>query len=144
MKSFIILPVILLSACTSIQVKPLDSSLAVSKICIEKNEKVIVPEFLEIVRNGIDKHGIASEVFDSKAPSSCGVVLTYTALQKWDFVTFLSHAEVWLRDQNGKQIGYAEYHLTGGGGFDFSKWASTESKMNPVIDQLLAGYGPVK
>ncbi|WP_064037017.1 Sbal_3080 family lipoprotein [Methylomonas methanica] len=140
----VFLSVVSLAACTSIQVKPLDSSLAVSKICIEKNEKVIVSDFLEIVRSGIDKHGIATEVFDSKASASCGVVLTYTALQKWDFVTFLSHAELWLRDQNGKQIGYAEYHLTGGGGFDFSKWASTESKMNPVIDQLLAGYGLVK
>ena len=129
-----------LTACTSVQVKPLDSSLVVSKVCIEENEKVIVPQFLEIVRSGFDRHGIASEVFPSKPPASCGVVLTYTALRKWDFVPFLSHAELWLRDQNGKQVGYAEYHLTGGGGFDFSKWASTESKMNPVIDQLLSGY----
>jgi hypothetical protein len=50
-----------LTACTSVQVKPLDTSLVVSKICIEENEKVIVPQFLEIVRSGFDRHGIASE-----------------------------------------------------------------------------------
>ena len=133
------LSVLFLTGCTSVQVRPLDSSLAVSKICIEENEKVIVPHFLEIIRSGFDRHQIASDVF-LKPPVSCGVVLTYTALRKWDFVPFLSHAELWLRDKDGKQVGYAEYHLTGGGGFDFSKWASTESKMNPVIDELLAGY----
>lgn len=131
---------ILLTACTSIQVKPLDGSLSISRICIEKNEKVIVPQFLEIVRAGFVRHGIATELYESKPPESCTVILTYTALRKWDFVTYLSHAELWLRDQNGKQLAYAEYHLDGGGGFDFSKWDSTEAKMNPVIDQLLSGY----
>ena len=133
------LSVLFLTGCTSVQVSPLDSSLAVSKICIEENEKVIVPQFLEIIRSGFDRHGIASDVF-LRPPASCGVVLTYTALRKWDFVPFLSHAELWLRDKDGKQVGYAAYHLTGGGGFDFSKWASTESKMDPVIDELLVGY----
>jgi hypothetical protein len=143
MNYLISLPALLaffLAACTSVQVRPLEPKLSVSKICIEENEKVIVPQFLEIVRSGFDRHGISTEVFTSTPPTSCSVVLTYTALRHWDFVPFLSHAELWLRDQKGKQVGYAEYHLTGGGGLDFSKWASTESKMNPVIDQLLSGY----
>jgi hypothetical protein len=36
------------------------------------------------------------------------------------------------------QIGFAEYHLNGKGGYDFGKWRGTKSKMDPVIDQLLA------
>ncbi|MEN8260627.1 MAG: Sbal_3080 family lipoprotein [Pseudomonadota bacterium] len=132
--------VMFLSGCTSVNVKPLDSSLAITKVCIEKNEKVIVPQFMDILRAGFDRHGLATEVFPSKPPVTCQVVLTYTALRSWDFTPYLSHAELWLRDSNGRQIAYAEYHLKGKGGFALNKWASTKSKMDPVIDELLAEY----
>ena len=132
--------VVFLVGCTSVQVKPLDSSLAISKVCIEKNEKVIVPQFLEILKSGFDRHGISTEIFHGKAPDECEIVCTYTALRSWDFTPYLSHAELWLRDQNGKLIAYAEYHLKGGGGFALNKWASAKSKINPVIDELLVGY----
>lgn len=119
---------------------PLEPSLSVSKICIEQNEKVIVSDFLDIVRSGLTRHGIESEVYPKKPPNSCNITLTYTATQHWDFVLFMSDAELWLNNQKGQQVAYAQYHLIGGGGFDFSKWASTESKMNPVIDKMLFGY----
>jgi hypothetical protein len=41
-----------------------------------------------------------------------------------------------LRD--GQSIASANYHLRGKGGLALNKWASTESKMLPVIDALLA------
>ena len=134
------LSIILITGCTSVQVTPLEPSLSVSKICIEQNEKVIVPEFLDIVRSGFTRHGIESEVYPKKPPNSCDITLTYTATQHWDFVLFMSDAELWLNNQKGQQVAYAQYHLIGGGGFDFSKWTSTESKMNPVIDKMLFGY----
>jgi hypothetical protein len=31
------------------------------------------------------------------------------------------------------------YHLKGGGGLSVMKWQGTASKMDPVIDELLAG-----
>ena len=130
--------VLLLSACTSVKIKPLDSSLAITKVCVEENEKVIVPQFLEILRSGFDRHGLATEVFPEKAPAACQIVLTYTALRSWDFSPYLSHAELWLWDSNGKQVAYAEYHLRGRGGFALNKWASAKSKMDPVIDGLLS------
>ncbi len=134
------LSVILSTGCTSVQVKQLEPSLNVTKICIEENEKVIVPQFLNIVRSGLSRHGIESEVYQQNTPSPCDINLTYTATQKWDFVLFMTDAELWLKNKSGQQVGYAQYHLIGGGGFDFSKWASPESKMNPVIDKLLLGY----
>jgi hypothetical protein len=68
------------------------------------------------------------------------VTLTYTALRSWDFKPYLSHAELRLW-KGGRQIGYAEYHLNGGGGLDLGKWRGTKAKMDPVIDKLLAGQG---
>jgi hypothetical protein len=64
--------------------------------------------------------------------------LSYTARRSWDFAPYLAQAELWLR-QDGKQVGYAEYHLVGGGGFSLTKWQGTKTKMDPVIDQLLEG-----
>lgn len=143
MKKYILLLMfisIFMSACTSIQVRPLDASHSITHICIKNNPKVIVPSFLSIVRNGFEDHGISSKVFDRVVPDNCQAVLTYTALQSWDFTPYLSHAELRLEDREGKQLAYAEYHLTGKGGFSLTKWASVESKMKPVIDKLLSGY----
>ncbi len=127
-----------IASCTSIQVEPLDPSMSISKVCIEKNPKVIVPQFLEILRSGFERHNIATKVYSGNLPETCKAILSYTALRSWDFSTYLSHAELWLRDHRGEQIGYAKYHLNAGGGFSLTKWSSAESKMNPVIDELLA------
>ncbi len=52
---------------------------------------------------------------------------------------YLSHAELHLL-RNGRQIASAEYHLNGKGGLALTKFKGMNSKMDPVIDQLLAGY----
>lgn len=130
----------ILTSCTAVKVEPLAVSNDQSPICIVENENVIVPNFLAVVRSGFDRHNIGSKVFKNRPPSSCNVVLTYTALRSWDLTPYLSHAELWLRDSDGNRLAYAEYHLRGGGGLALNKWASVESKMNPVMDKLLANY----
>lgn len=55
---------------------------------------------------------------------------------------YLSHAELRL-EKGGHRIAYAEYHLRGKGGLSLSKWQGTKTKMDPVIDQLLADYSEV-
>lgn len=134
----IVLP--LIAACTAVKVDPLPASEYSTPVCIVENEDVIVPNFLAVVRNGFDRHGIGTKVFNERSPESCDLILTYTALRSWDLKPYLSHAELWLRDQDGNRLGYAEYHLRGGGGFALNKWASVESKMDPVMDKLLAAY----
>lgn len=127
--------------CTSVKVKNVDPSIKLSHVCIEKNPKVIVAGFLAVVQDGFARHGITTEVYDEEEPSYCDYRLTYTAFKKWDIATYMHHSELRLYDKD-LQIGYAEYHLNGGGGLALNKWASVESKMNPVIDELLAAYTP--
>lgn len=134
-KSIIAIPIIL-TACTSVQVKPVDASLPIKYVCIENNPKVEVQDFIPVVRDGFDRHGIATEVYFTNKPDKCEYTLTYTAYRKWDFSPYLSHAELRL-EKDGHQVGYAEYHLNGGGGLSLTKWASTKDKMDPVIDELL-------
>lgn len=139
MRAIGLIVAVLLSGCTSVTVRPVESSALLKRICIQENPKVLVTDFVTVVRDGFDRHGIASEVVGGVVNPNCDSLLTYTALRAWDFASYLRHAELRL-ERDGRQIGYAEYHLNGGGGFDLTKWAGTKSKMDPVIDELLAGY----
>lgn len=58
-----VLALSLLSACTSVHVQPLQADAKPEKICIAENPKVIVADFLRVVRDRIEYHGIRTEVF---------------------------------------------------------------------------------
>lgn len=126
-----------LSACTAVNVRSVGPQ-ALGNVCIVNNPKVTVGDFVEVVRDGFDRHGISTSVVATQSAEGCGTTLTYTALRSWDMTTYLSHAELRLW-QAGRQIGFAEYHLRGKGGFALTKWQGTKAKMDPVIDQLLEG-----
>lgn len=129
----------ILSGCTAVDVRPVNSSHNMTHICIEENPKVIVTDFVSTLENAIENHLITTELYRGSKPDHCEFKLTYTALRSWDMAPYLSHAEVRLyRDR--QRIGYAEYHLRGKGGFSLMKWASVESKMTPVVNELLAQY----
>jgi hypothetical protein len=72
-------------------------------------------------------------------PPGCDYVLTYSGTMWWDFTTYLNHAEFRVQDRSYRQVGFGEYQLAGNGGFDLRKWRSTESKVGPVLDELLTG-----
>jgi hypothetical protein len=136
----LVLSVIPGMACTSTIVRPVESVPSLSHVCIRENSKVLVHDFVPVVRDALSQHGIRSEVFSGEPPAHCDVILTYTALRRWDLGAYLSHAEVRL-ERDGLQIGYAEYHLRGGGGFSLFKWQGTRTKMEPVLSELLAQVG---
>ena len=136
----LILAVGLVAGCTSVDVKPVDQSLDMRHVCIEYNSRVQVEDFVPVLQAGFDRHQISSEVVYGDAARRCEYVLYYTALRSWDFSPYLSHAELRLR-RNRHLVASADYHLRGKGGFSLTKWAGTESKIGPVVDQLLGGYG---
>ena len=115
--------------------------LKVKNVCIESNPKVVVSDFVDVLREGFLRHGISTEVYDELLPSHCQFKLTYTALRSWDIVPYLSVAEFWLY-RGDDLVAQAKYHLKGKGGLALTKFRGTRKKMNPVIDQLLAGYPP--
>lgn len=132
-----ILLVASLSACTSVSVKPVDASLDIQNVCIQENQKVILEGFIPMLEEGFARHGIATRVIPDHR--TCEFVLTYTALRSWDVTVYLSHAELHLL-HHGQEIASAEYHLKAKGGFSLTKFKRVKSKMDPVIDELLAGY----
>ena len=134
-----LLVAVAVSACTSVKVKPVDSSLNVNHVCIQHNNAVTMRGFSPMLQEGFARHGISTDVFYGPQPSRCEYILNYTALRSWDVTTYLSHAELSL-SRYGEQVAFAEYHLRGKGGFALNKWQKVQTKMDPVIDQLLAGY----
>ncbi len=127
-----------LAGCTSVKVQSVSPTEQIDTICIAKNPDVIRSDFLPTVRSEIEQYGINTTVYDGDMPASCQYSMTYTALQSWDFTTYLSHAELHLY-KGPKQIGEGIFHLNGKGGFAFTKFKGTRSKMAPVVQQML-GY----
>ena len=132
-----VVSVTLLSACVSIRVDrvPAEVLRGMQRVCIERNPRVLVSDFLPIVQDGFRRHGIQTAVYDAPVPTDCQFVLTYTARQGWDIVNYLKYPELTLRD-GGRIVGKAEYRH--GGGFATSKFASTYTKVSPLVDDLLS------
>lgn len=130
-----------LAGCTSIAVKPVDRDQhRVEHVCIQENPRVIVDGFLESVERGLDRHGLTSERYaGDKPPEHCVYTLNYVARQNWDIAVYLWQAEVEMR-KGAEIVGTAEYHLRNKGGLSLNKWGSVESKMAPVMDELLASF----
>lgn len=130
-------------AWTKLDSKPIDASAyAPEKVCIEENTEVKLPDLALLIEEGFQRHGIATEVYD-RLPEACEFYAKYTATRRWDFVAFLSDARIAVYHR-GKLIGFAERIGTrgvfGGGGTSPDKWASTKSKIDPLMDRLLEGF----
>lgn len=138
MKYVAILGILLTAGCTMVTVTPLDPTTGVDQVCIQENPQVLVKDFVPVVKAGFARHGIQTELFSGPKPEHCRYVLIYSALKSWDFIPYLSKAELRL-ERAGIQIAYAEYRLRGAGGVAPIKFAGTKAKIDPVIDKLLAG-----
>lgn len=129
-----------LVACTVVEVKPIDRvAHDIDKICIEQNDAVKPAGFLPMLEGSFASHGIATERYHGKPSDSCEYTATYVAHWNWDIAVYLTDAEVVIR-RGGEEVGRAVYHLRNKGGLDMGKWSSAESKMQPVMDKLLANY----
>lgn len=125
------------SACTVIRVEPLRTAPAAA-LCIEENPQVQVDDFLGVLERGFARHGISTRRIQPASADDCPLRLTYTAKRSWSVVTYLSLAELNIRDPQGQLRASAYYRFRGRGLLAVKKWQSTETKMTPVIDQLLA------
>lgn len=136
----VLLSLALLSACTTIKIEPIDAKYSMKHICIKNCDKECFDgDMLSVIQEGFDRHGVSTDVYDENLPSDCQYHLTYYCERSWDLAAYMHHAELRLY-HNEDQIGYAEYHLKGEGGFALTKFAPTKEKMDPVIDQILSSY----
>jgi hypothetical protein len=136
---FLFLGLGLVSGCTAIKVSPVDTTLKIKHICIEDCQQTCFDgDMMGVIRDGFERNGISSQIFTGSLPSECEYHLSVMCARTWDLAMYMHHAELRMYRAN-TQIGYAEYHLNGGGGFALTKFGSTKSKIDPVIDELLNG-----
>jgi len=131
--------IITLSACTSVSVRPVDPALNVQHVCIQDNPQVIIDGFVDYLQDDFQRHGISTEVIGTQRPGNCEYVLSYTARRSWDLATYMSTAAISLT-RNGRSIANVNWRLKGKGGLSLTKFKGTESKLDDIVDQLLAGY----
>ncbi len=136
---FVVLALGVLSACNTMDVRPAQAKRPLGMVCIKFNEAVAVRDFVDVLQAGFARHGFQSQLVYGAAGPECDGTLTYTAERSWDIVPYLSLAELHLW-QGGVEIGRVYYRHRNG--FSLIKWAGTESKMDPLIDELLAGVSP--
>jgi hypothetical protein len=132
----------LLASCTSVQVRQVDAQLhKFDYLCIKDNPKVMVVDFVSVMEDVFRDHGISSELFYGDPPAHCEYVLTYTARRSWDFVPYLSYAELKIR--KGREFVASARYKHNGGSMSWApnKWDGTRTKMEPVINEML-GRGP--
>ena len=130
--------ILLQTGCTAVDVRPLSAPDPIKSVLIQENPRVWRADFLDVLVAGFNRHGIDTTVIQPGTPVGNAYVVKYTARQRWDMAMYMSDATIWIY-RNEQEVAKAVYHLTGGGGFSLMKWQGTATKMDPVIDELLAG-----
>jgi len=134
---------LILSGCTTVDVRPIPASAKLDKICIEFNSEVNVEDFVSVMEEEFFSHGISSIVFHAERPKSCGFTLNYTVNRSWDFAPYMVDAQM-IVNKDDAIIGSGHYHLRGYGGMSLMKWEGTHSKIDPVLDEMLRNYPKVE
>jgi hypothetical protein len=142
MKYGIVLSLLILGGCTSVDVRPIPASAKVDKICIKFNDDVNVDDFVPVMQEDFSDHGIRSVVFNAEKPNNCEFTLSYTVDRWWDLAPYMVDARL-IVNKDDEFIGSAHYHLNGHGGLDLAKWAGTHSKIDPAINEMLRNYPKV-
>ena len=129
-----------LTGCNSMDVQPVPSSVGTIKVVYivgNPTADQIAPELEGAIESGLQRHGIGTRLVQNQPPNDSDYYLTYLAIGGWDLKPFLKTAEIHLK-RGPKQVG--EAHFQAGGGLSTSKFNSVRDKINPLMDQLLAGF----
>jgi len=122
------------SACTINQnVAPVKPT-AVSELCIQRNDKVLMDEFEPTLARLIEARGVKTRFYTGARPADCRHNATYIANWRWDLAMYLYYFRIEIFE-DFKSVGLAEYDAALGGA-NMGKFGSTEEKLKPLIDQL--------
>lgn len=116
------------------------------QVCIEVNAQIQLIDVVPALQAEFKAHGIESRVYEpGTAVSQCKVWLRYAADMRWevplfgtDYKPYMNSAALTLRSDRGDVIASSQYAL--GDFMDMGKWASTRSKLAPVVTALLTGF----
>ncbi|HEX7638036.1 MAG TPA: hypothetical protein VF457_06525 [Burkholderiaceae bacterium] len=117
-------------------------------VCIEYNPRAPLADLVPALQHEFAIRGVRTRVIDGPPPaSSCDQFLTYDADVDWaidpfsgGYEPYVLRAGLALRDTGGKVVASTGYRL--GDSFRVGQWASTASKVAPMVDQLMPSIEP--
>ena len=119
---------------------------ALDAVCVEYNPLTPDPDIAPALQAELRNHEIDSRIYEEGgAPPSCRFRVTYTADIEWDtppfgsgYKSYIRDATLTLRDENGTVLSSSAYSLDGP--FQMGKWATSRSKLAPVVTALVTGF----
>jgi hypothetical protein len=119
---------------------------AFNDVCIEVNPETQLHDVIPALQIELKRHRIDSRVFETGTPmDQCPVWLTYVAYVHWgvppmseNFRSYMSTAQLTLRARDGTVLSSSAYELDPT--FLRGRWASTRSKLEPVVTALVTGF----
>jgi hypothetical protein len=106
------------------------------EVCIIEDTK-INPDFLPLYRIALEKKGYIVRVLSTGSSiTSCPVTSTYTGSWSWDFVMYMSYAEIVVY-RSGTKVGDAVFEAPPAGWSLTPRiYDSTEIKITTMVDKL--------
>jgi hypothetical protein len=119
---------------------------ALDTVCVEYNPSTPDPDIAPALQAELRSHEIDSRIYEQGGtPTSCKFRVTYTADIEWDtppfgdgYKSYIRDATLTLRDENGAVLSSSAYSLDGP--FQMGKWATSRSKLAPVVTALVTGF----
>jgi hypothetical protein len=119
---------------------------ALDAVCVEYNPLTPDPDIAPALQAELRNHAIDSRIYEQGgAPGSCHFRVTYTADIEWGtppfatgYKSYIRDATLTLRDENGAVLSSSAYSLDGV--FQMGKWATSRSKLAPVVTALVTGF----
>ncbi len=111
------------------------------EICIIEDTSVREP-FLAVYRNALGKKGFVVRTLSPGSDiASCPLTSTYTGEWSWDFVSYMSYAEIFVY-RDGILAGNALYKAPCcGWALTFKIYEKTDTKIAKMVDQLFPDTG---
>jgi len=115
-------------------------------VCVEYNPLTPDPDIAPALQALLKNHEIESRVYETGGtPDSCHFRLSYSADIEWGtpplasgYKSYIRDATLTLRDENGTVLSSSAYTLDGV--FEMGKWATSRSKLAPVVTALVTGF----
>ena len=119
---------------------------SLDSVCVEYNPLTPDPDIAPALQAELRNHEIDSRIYEEGGtPANCRFRVTYTADIEWGtppfgdgYKPYMRDATLTLRDENGTVLSSSAYSLDGT--FQMGKWATSRSKLAPVVTALVTGF----
>jgi hypothetical protein len=111
------------------RVQPVTAENRIEHICIQENPKVQVGDFVTVMQEGFQSHGITSQLVHEQVPAGC-ITHPHTPRRRtWDMAMYMTDAQIEIL-RTGADC-FCELSFEGQGGFASNNGLELERRFSP-------------